>query len=700
MDNPSIVAPGQRKISLDQAFQLAVQHQSRGELPQAEQLANKIVQAEPRHSGAWQLLGILASQAGKYPLAIELMSKAIKLNPTVAQFYANRGEMYRLAGDLERAVADGEVAIKIDPRLPQALSNLGIAYYHQKRLDEAEAMQKRALKEAPDFPQALNNLGSIARDQRDRDQAEQLYRKALQASPGYTEAANNLGAVLTEQDKPQDALKLLAEIVRRHPNYGDAHCNIGNAFMALEIYDKGMLAYQRALQLRADHIEAVEGLARCALENRNPKLAEELARKAIALQPERASAHATLGTVLADNAFYDDAERAYLRALELDPDNTAATMGLGHLLLEAGKKDEAEQQFRHALANSDDDIGPRTALTQVRKAQAEDDNIKALLEMREKLATLSPTRATSLHFALGKIFEDLKDYDQAFHHFDQGCQLKNQRIPYSADNHSEATSNICKVFSQEFIDSLRGAGADSDLPIFVLGMPRSGTTLTETILASHPQVFGAGELPDLMQIIGAGQPGYPLNCANLDQQKLTAMGEQYIRQLQERAPDSPRITDKMPGNYLGLGMIHLMLPGAKIIHVRRNPVDTCLSAYTKLFNRSQYQTYNLDNLGRHYLDYARLMDHWRAVLPEDAFYEVRYESLVSNQEEETRKLLAFCKLDWDDACMTPHKTERKVKTASVTQVREPVYTSSVERWRRYETHLQPLLDVLGDLANY
>jgi hypothetical protein len=233
-------------------------------------------------------------------------------------------------------------------------------------------------------------------------------------------------------------------------------------------------------------------------------------------------------------------------------------------------------------------------------------------------------------------------------------------------------------------------------------MPRSGTTLTETIIASHSMVYGAGELPDLMEIAsgarGGHAEGYPLCLEGITQAELAAMGERYAAALQARAPGSPRITDKMPANFNCVGLIHLMLPKAKIIHVMRDPVDTCLSCYTRLFNKSQHQSYDLVEIGRYYRAYARLMEHWRQVLPAGAFYEIQYEALVAEPETQARALLEYCGLPWEDACLEFHKTARQVRTASVTQVRQPMYKTSVEKWRHFEKHLGPLLEALGDLV--
>jgi len=313
------------------------------------------------------------------------------------------------------------------------------------------------------------------------------------------------------------------------------------------------------------------------------------------------------------------------------------------------------------------------------------------------------TKAMSLHFALGKGFDDTRQYDKAFGHFLQGCLLRRKRIEYSTEGNNQYGRNIRTFFSRGNIDQLRGEACSSDVPIFVLGMPRSGTTLTEQIIASHPDVHGAGELPDLLDIAknpgGTGDSDYPRSLSGITQAELKIMGERYVAGLKERNPEAAHITDKMPANFNCLGLIHLMLPNAKIIHVKRNPVDTCLSNFSKLFgHKAQPQSYDLSEIGHYYRNYAKMMERWREVLPEGSFYEVQYEELVADNEHQARALIDYCGLDWDDACLNFHKTKRIVRTASITQVRQPIYKTSVERWRKYEAHLGPLLEALGDLV--
>jgi hypothetical protein len=308
-------------------------------------------------------------------------------------------------------------------------------------------------------------------------------------------------------------------------------------------------------------------------------------------------------------------------------------------------------------------------------------------------------QAIHFHFALGKCLEDLGDHDRAFPHFIEGCKLKRSSINYDSAQMTRRFNDVMRVFDRATIARLRGGGNPSAVPLFVLGMPRSGTTLLEQIIASHPEVHGAGEITDLLKIAWKSpDSAYPGNILALDQATLSKWGDDYVAGLRKRAPDAPHITNKMPENFVFIGLIHLMLPNARIIHVNRNPVDTCLSCFKTLFNSGLDHTYDLAELGQYYVDYARLMDHWRDVLPAGAFLDVQYEDIVADQETQARRLIDFCGLEWNDACINFHKHKRSVRTASLAQVRQPIYKSSVERWRAYEKYLGPLLDALGDLA--
>ncbi|MBU1192069.1 MAG: tetratricopeptide repeat protein [Gammaproteobacteria bacterium] len=701
---PGAVSPGApgQQLTLDQVMQLASKHQQAGELPQAETLLRQILKVQPKHPYALQLLGVIAHQVGQVDAAIKHLSEAISIMPNVAQFHSNCAEMCRQVGRLDDAVQYGENAVKLDANSAQAHSNLGIAYYDRGELEKAEVCQQRALKINPTMPQALNNLGSIQRDRKHYPAAIEWYKKAIAHNPTYLESANNLGAVLTESERPEEAVPVLLQVIKARPGYAEAHCNIACAFLAMEDFKRAAVGFKKAIELKPDYPQALEGLAKLHQEQNELPEALSLAQRALALTPQRAEVHSLLGGIYTEQGFPDKAAQAYAQALDINPALLSAHLGKGHLLMEKGDMAGAEASFNHALSLDPDGLAARLSLSQVRKTKPGDDNLQALEKKAQDLANMSETKALSLYFGLGKSYDDIKDYQRAFPHFLEGCRLKRKRIQYNADDNTKACENIKEFFTPETIDNLRGAGESSDVPIFVLGMPRSGTTLTEQILASHPDVYGAGELHDLLHLAGhpKGEPtgGFPLSMRGLTPDDLASMGAKYIAGLRERAPDAHRITDKMPANFFCVGLMHLMLPNARIVHVNRNPVDTCLSGFTRLFNKSQYHSYDLAEIGRYYRNYAQLMDHWRTVLPQGAFLDVRYEDLVADNEGQARRLLEYCNLDWHAACLDFHKTERTVRTASVTQVRQPIYSSSVERWRKYEQFLGPLLKELGDLV--
>jgi tetratricopeptide (TPR) repeat protein len=683
---------------------LAEQAYNQRQADRAEAIVRNIVAAVPGHPGALHLLGVICYERGEPETGIQFLKAAIASEPGNGHFLSNLAEMCRRQGRLQEAIGFGIEAVKALPDYPHAHANLGIAYYDYKDLNRAEACQLKALALAPKLASARNNLGSIHRERKNLVAAIACYHAVLSDHPGYAEAASNLGNALTENGQPEEAVKVLEPLVEANPGHAEAVSNLGVAYFALDEIEKAAASFRDALKLRQDYPEAMIGMGRVLREQGLIPEAQKMAERILQLRPESTAAWVLTGDLFGEAGLLDKAQAAYAHALNLDPEAEGALLGRGHLLMEHGKMADAEASFREAMAVSVDKLAARAALVQVKTVKSEEEeDAQALIEQGTRISELSEQKALGLHYALGKIYDDLQQYDLAFRHYAEGARLKRKRISYSAYNTDLIGANIRKTFTKSAIAQWRGPGFSSRLPILVLGMPRSGTTLTETILASHPDVYGGGELPDLLYIAAAPRYrdglGYPLCLQGITQTELAIMGEKYVAGLSSRAPSSPRITDKMPANFNYIGLVHLMLPQAKIVHVRRNAVDTCLSNFTKLFHRSQYHSYDLVELGRYYRYYAEVMEHWRAVLPRNAFYEIQYEELVSHPEQEVRKLLAYCELDWNEACLSFHETERTIKTASITQVRKPMYQSSVRRWRRYETNLGPLLEALGDLAN-
>jgi tetratricopeptide (TPR) repeat protein len=690
------------RMTAEQAMQLASQHQSAGRLAEAEQLLRQVLQAQPKHAHAMHLLGVVAYQAGKSDLALQLIGEAVAIDNQVALFHSNLAEMNRQLGQLQAAIRHGAQAVALDASMASAHSNLGIAYYDAKDYERAEASHQKALALAPNLLQSLNNLGSIARARKDLPEAAVWYRKALAINADYLESLSNLGAVLVEDDHAEEAAPSLERALQLQPAYPEALCNLGLVRLKQERIDESVALLQRSLQLRADYPEALIGLARALHEQDQLPEAEALLRRAVEKAPDKVDAWCQLGSICMEQADAANAEAAYARALLIDPQTVDALTGLGNLRLEEGKIDEAERLLRQAIGIDPANLGARFHLTQTKKVKPGDDNLLALEALTGDAKEFSTDKRISYHYALGKSYDDCKEWDKAFPNFLEGARLKREKLHYDADADAARMRRIAEVVDRNFTDRLSGSGDTSNLPVFVLGMPRSGTTLTEQIIASHPAVHGAGELRDLMEVVqgqaiaGAFQ-SFPENLTTLSPEVATAWGQEYVARLRRRDPTAQRITDKMPANYLALGLIPLILPNAKIVHVKRNPVDTCVSCFTRLFNKHQDATYNLYELGRHYANYARLMNHWRAVLPASTFMEVQYEDIVADMEGQARRLIDWVGLPWDDKCLAFHENKRSIRTASVTQVRQPIYTSSVERWRNYEKYLGPLLDVLGDI---
>jgi hypothetical protein len=317
--------------------------------------------------------------------------------------------------------------------------------------------------------------------------------------------------------------------------------------------------------------------------------------------------------------------------------------------------------------------------------------------LEQQLQSLSLEEQIDLHFALGKAYADLGADTQSFRHLLEGNALMRRRIPYDEAKALDWLARMRRVFTSELMREKEGLGDPSAVPIFILGMPRSGTTLIEQILASHPKVFGGGELRDMSAVAdtihGANGTAVPEAIPDMSGERLRQSGADYVRRIRRRAPESERITDKMPGNFALAGLIHLALPNARIIHACRDLRDTAFSCFSLLFARGYGFSYDLAELGSYCRAYQELMTHWHRVMP-GAILDVHYEQVVDNLEQEARRIIDYCGLPWNEACLDFHQTERSVRTASAAQVRQPIYHSSIGRWRRHEIRLRPLLQAL------
>ncbi|HTK84356.1 MAG TPA: sulfotransferase [Patescibacteria group bacterium] len=422
---------------------------------------------------------------------------------------------------------------------------------------------------------------------------------------------------------------------------------------------------------------------------------------AIASEPAHAQAHNNLGNIQAAQGRTEEAITHFRQALTAKADYAEAANNLGNALAEYGQIDEAQQIFARAIALRPEFPEAHFNLSVIKKYAPDDPDLKTLESMARAAPRFSLEEQIHLWFALGKAREDVGRYDDAFAAYETGNRLKRSTFEHDEKRMREAVDDIQRRYDKKFARAQTGWrwGYGKAAPVFIVGMPRSGTTLVEQILASHSQIAVAGERPYLPEIVSAAL-GVPPGAAYLDRlallgkKELRAMGQAYARKLRVHGPAAAHITDKLPSNYLYAGLITKILPKARIIHVVRDPLDTCFSNYALLFRSKVPFAYDLAELGHQYRLYERLMNHWKEVLPREHLLEIRYEDLVTDLEGETRKMIKFCGLGWQASCLEFHRTERPVNTASLSQVRSPLYNTSVSRAARFSKHLQPLIAAL------
>ena len=527
------------------------------------------------------------------------------------------------------------------------------------------------------------------------DEAVTSYDKALALDPNDAEAFYNRGGALEELKRFDEAVASYDKAIALKGDYAEAFSNRGVALQALGRLSEAVTSYNRAIALRANFPEAF--CSRGTAFHKMQRFEDAIASydKAIALKPNFAEAFNYRGMSLQALGRFAEALACYDKALAIAPDCADVFSNRGDALRALGKLEDAIGSFERAITLAPGNVSNLFNLATSRRVTADDPCLAAMKELALKADTLDVNSQIRLHFGLGKAFADIGDSQQSSRFFLKGNSLKRRQVDYDEAKQLALFNRIQKAFTRELMTEKRGCGHPSCVPIFIIGMPRSGTTLLEQILASHGSVFGAGELQEIADIAErtkALQLEFPETIPHISREQLRRMGERYLHAVQRMAPSVERITDKMPANFLYLGLIHLILPNARIIHTIRDPRDTALSCFSILFSEGQLPfSYDLAELARYIQSYQKLMEHWRTVLPSHVMLEVQYEALVDDLEAEARRIVAHCGLQWNDACLAFHQTERIVRTASVTQVRQPLYRNSVGRWRNYEELLQPVL---------
>lgn len=584
-------------------------------------------------------------------------------------------EQFAAAADLHRAgrLAEAERAyrhiLKHHPGHAASQHLLGVLALQAGHLDAARALVSAALENDGASPLYHASLGDILRRQGRMAEAAVCFRNLVLLRPDFVDGWLNFGLALRELGRAEPAVAAVRRGVALAPNSAPGHANLG-----LMPGQDGAASFRCAILCDPGLAEAYANLGALQAD-------PAVLRHALVLRPQTAATWYGLAGALGETAA-EDKLAACRAALVCQPDYGLAHNFIGLIEVERGDLTGAARRYRRALA-CEPDPAFYANLADLVRFGAGDGDIAAMERLAAEAGPLDGEACIPLYFALGKAYEDCGEGERAFRHYARGNSLKRRVVAYDEMEALSALARAERHFSGERLARMAEQGEPDETPIFILGMPRSGSTLIEQILASHPGVHGGDERPDFPDLLGA-----------FDGENFQALGTAYLARSRALAPGAIRVTDKLPGNFLHAGAIHLALPNARIIHSRRDPADTCLSCFTKLFRGEQAYSYDLGELGRYYRAYARLMAHWRSVLPAKVFIEVDYEALVGDPEHQTRRLLDHCGLAWDPACLAFHETRRAVRTASAAQVRRPIYRESIGRWRLYGDLLAPLLTEL------
>ena len=605
------------------------------------------------------------------------------------------------------------------------LMTRGIAEYRAGKLNEAEEKFAGVLRRQPRHFTALLLLGAIAGRTGRAASAIQLLRQAISVQPQSADARLLLANLLRETGDTTGAVTLLQEAILLKPRDPALHSDLGLAYLSGHRLTEAIGCYERAIALDPNFSIAYFNLARA--HERQGRVAEAIAayRHAARLAPNLAEAHSRLGNLLYAQGYRAEALVAFRGATAASPNSTLGWLNRAKVLLDEGDMAEAENVLRATAAfdpgsseahrllgnalretgrfeeaaeclNQAIDLDPRQIsahhdLVHCKKLASADRPLIDRMQSRLAADDLDDRERALLHFAIGKGFDDLGAYGDAIRHFDEANRLERGRLSFDRGQLAELIDRLMAMFTPASIARVSASATDRDTPVVIVGMPRSGTTLIEQIVSSHPKVGAGGEI----SFWNEHGPALAAGATDLTPALVSRLGNEYCALLQLIAPGALRITDKMPFNFFWVGLIRAALPNTSIIHCRRNPVDTCLSIYFTRFATRQNFAYDRRDVAFYYEQYARLMSYWRETVPSDRYLELDYEDLVANREQATRRMIAFIGLEWNDACLAPESNQRVVKTASMWQARQPVYPTSVERWRRYEPWIGEFLPLLS-----
>jgi tetratricopeptide (TPR) repeat protein len=644
-------------MTLGEQFDSAYSHHQAGRLDRAEPLYRGVLAQQPDHVEALHLLGTLALQTGRFEMAADMIRQAVQLRPDSAEAHYNLSLALKNIGQYEEAIVASQRAIRLRPDLTDAYLNLGNALISARRLDEAIAAFKQAISLRPSYAEAYANLGNALTEKGCLDEAIAAFSKASEQRPGWAVPILSIGKLFHEHGRFEEALLAFQKATEAEPNSAEAFSFSAIALAELQRFDEAAIALERAT----------------------------------ALSPESALTHEARGMIKWRSGQGTEAVQSFRRAVEISPESLSAWIKLGQTLRHIGRFDEVTDCVRQILVRRPGAVQAYALMASIGATPGAPDAARELESLDEQKMSIGDRAA--LGFAVGKMLDESDRFDEAFDKYSQANSLMLQMRHaagerYSSDLFARRVDDLIAMMTPRFFERTRDWGEPSELPVFIVGMPRSGTSLVEQIASSHPQVFGAGELREIGKIETSLASNEWQSCA------IKQAARNHLNRLRALGGSASRVIDKMPANVGHLGLIATLFSSARVIICRRDPRDACLSCFFQHFTTGNLFSFELRQCGRHHVHIDRLIAHWLKVLPMQML-QVQYEDLVKDLEEQSRRIISFLDLPWNPACLDFHRTQRTVQTSSAWQVRQPIYTRSVGRWRNYEKYLGPLFESLG-----
>ena len=663
-NNPGQAASPANINMLQQDYLRAQQLHQQGHLSEAERIYRQILNKMPDQPDTLHYLGLINMQKGNDREAELLIKKSIAMSSN-----------------------------------PMYCGNYGMFLATMNRHAEAVTQYKKALDIHTAYPECWYNMGVSFSSIGDFAASEHAFKKALEHNKNYIKALYSLACVQEAQGKSEEAAETINKIRSYTPDSADTYYKLAVILQKIggsENIRRAIVYFNKAMEYAPDSIEIKQACATLLADSGRVEDAKEIYSQILEKESEYKNVKLLYAKCLLMSDDLTGAEKILNEILIKSPDNTDVLIEMGNLLRFRGEFDKAKDIYQKILLANP--YNPDAVNGYANCSKFTDESDKFVQKMKE----FPESRKTSSFFyALGKIHNDLNKYDHAFEAYKEANDRQNKKVEHSINKHSHFIDNIINIFTPELMDKMNRSGSDSELPVFILGTPRSGTSLAEQILSSHSQVYGAGELPYIEKLARNGLerdiklPGYPERILQLDPGQINRESESYLDKIKNNNMEEiSRITDKMPGNFLFISYILMLFPAAKIIHCKRNPLDTCLSIYFLSMNTRHSYASDLKNLAYWYKDYLRLMEHWVKLFG-DRILTVHYENMVNETEKTARILVDYCGLTWEENCLDFHKTERNVITPSMWQVRQPIYKTSLERWKRYDKHIGVLKEILA-----